>query len=61
MNTKPTEKEWIKWATDNKVSAEALEYVKKNPHVLHTIEAHNRAHEEAAKNNPYIFQPRRSK
>ena len=55
MNIKPTEEEWVKWAEDNKINKAVLEYVQANPHVIQTIEEYTKAHEEAAKNNPYIF------
>ena len=58
MNIKPTKEEWVKWAEDNKIDKAVLEYVQANPHVIQTIEEHTRAHEQAAKNNPYIFKPR---
>ena len=59
MDNKSTKEEWVKWATDNKIDKAVLEYVQANPHVMvDWVEAHTKAHEEAAKNNPYIFKPR---
>ena len=58
MDKKPTKEEWVKWATDNKLADGVLEYVQANPHMVDWVEAHTKAHEEAAKNNPHIFKPR---
>jgi len=56
---KATKEEWVKWATDNKLADGVLEYVQANPNVMvKWVEAHTKAHDEAAKNNPYIFKPR---
>jgi hypothetical protein len=46
---KPTKEEWVKWATDNKLADGVLEYVQANPHTIEWVEAHTKAHEQAAK------------
>jgi hypothetical protein len=55
---KSTKEEWVKWAEDNKIDKAVIEYVQQNPHLMQTIEEYTEAHDEAAKNNPYIFKLR---